>query len=94
MICSRQNCSKTNTFHNYIVVGGMIFIPQKHKGGLRVKYNSGFYIATNVYPDFGNEVDCVAIRKLLEVFQTKSLRSKDNTVAGKILRLYTPILSL
>ena len=62
----------------------MIFIPQKHKGGLRVKYNSGFYIATNVYPDFGTEIDCVAIRKRLEVFRTKSLRQKDNTVAGKL----------
>ena len=74
-----------NFFFLYrIIVGGMIFIPQKHKGGLRVKYNSGFYIATNVYPDFGNEVDCVAIRKRLEVFQTKSLRKKDNSVSGKL----------
>ena len=32
---------------DHIILGGMILIPQKHKGGLRVKYNSGFYIATN-----------------------------------------------
>lgn len=63
-------------------LGGMMFIPQKHKEGLRVKYNSGFFIATNVYPDFGKQEDCDAIRKRLEVFQTKSLPRKDGSATG------------
>ena len=72
--------------YSLLHTGGMIFIPQKHKGGLRVKYNSGFYIATNVYPDFGNETDNVAIKKRLEVFHTKSLAfNKDNSVTGIVL---------
>ena len=50
--------------YSLLHTGGMIFIPQKHKG-LRVKYNSGFYIASNLYPDFGNETDNVAIKKKL-----------------------------
>ena len=61
----------------------MNFLPQKHKSGLRVNYNSGFFITTNVYPDFGNERDNEAIKKRLEVFQTSSLKRKDPTVAGK-----------
>ena len=63
----------------------MILIPQKHKGGLRVKYNSGFYIATNVYPDFGNETDNVVIKKRLEEFHTKSLAfNKENSLTGMV----------
>jgi len=41
-----------------------------------VKYNSGVFITTNVYPDFGHDHDNDAIRKRLEVFQTKSLNKK------------------
>ena len=60
-----------------------MFIPQKHRDGIRVKYNSGFFIATNVYPDFGHQTDCDAIRKRLEVFQTISLRRTDGSVTGE-----------
>ena len=63
-----------------------MFIPQKHKEGLRIKYNSGFFIATNVYPDFGKEEDCVTIRKRLEVFQSSSLPRKDGSATGNFLQ--------
>ncbi|XP_066929136.1 uncharacterized protein [Clytia hemisphaerica] len=65
-----------------VLQGGMNFLPQKHKEGLRVNYNSGFFITTNVYPDFGNEIDNEAIRKRLDVFQTSSLKRKDPSVEG------------
>ena len=68
----------------YLLKGGLIFVPQKHKNATQVKYNSGFYIATNVYPDFGNHTDCEAIRKRLEVFNTKSLQNKDSKVSGQL----------
>jgi len=55
----------------------------KHQSGVKVKYNSGFFITTNVYPDFGNERDCEAIRKRLSVFNTSSLKNKDSGVSGK-----------
>ena len=68
----------------YLLKGGLIFVPQNHKNATRVKDNSGFYIATNVYPDFGNHTDCKAIRKRLEVFNTKSLQNKDSKVSGQL----------
>ena len=58
-----------------------MFIPQKHREAFRVKYNSGVFITTNVYPDFGHQHDNDAIRKRLEVFQTKSLNKKDGSVS-------------
>lgn len=63
--------------------GGLVFLPQKHKEASRVKYNSGVFITTNVYPDFGHPHDNEAIRKRLEVFQTVSLRVKDGSVSGE-----------
>uniref|UniRef100_A0A7M5X1I1 SF3 helicase domain-containing protein n=1 Tax=Clytia hemisphaerica TaxID=252671 RepID=A0A7M5X1I1_9CNID len=65
-----------------VLQGGMNFVPQKHKNGLRINYNSGFFITTNEYPDFGNQTDCDAIRKRLEVFQTSSLKRRDTSVSG------------
>ena len=70
------------TFYFHIS-GGLIFIPQKHREASRVKYNSGVYITTNVYPDFGHQHDNDAIRKRLEVFQTKSINKKDGSISGK-----------
>ena len=58
-------------------------LSQKHKSATRVKYNSGFFITTNVYPDFGNEADNEAIRRRLEVFETKRLPKVDKKVMGK-----------
>jgi len=60
----------------------------KHKTGAKVKYNSGFFITTNVYPDFGNERDCEAIRKRLSIFNTTSLKKKDSGVSGKQMFLF------
>lgn len=56
-----------------------MFIPQKHKAGARVKYNSGFFLTTNNYPDFGNERDCEAIKARLDIYQTRSLQERSDT---------------
>ena len=58
-------------------------VPQKHKEAAKFRYNSGFYITTNTYPDFGSGSDGVAIRKRLAVFDTKPLPRKDNKSTGK-----------
>ena len=61
-----------------------MFLSRKHKDGKRVKYNSGFYITTNVFPDFCNEIDNEAIRKRLVILQTKPLKKKSRTISGKL----------
>ena len=65
---------------------------RKHKDGKRVKYNSGFYITTNVFPDFGHQTDNEAIDKRLAIFKTKSLTKRSSSVASKYLS-YRGILS-
>ena len=64
--------------------GGMLMVPQKHRGASKFIYNSGFYITTNVYPDFGEGLDVQAITKRVKVFETKSLKDKDTSVTGKL----------
>lgn len=65
-----------------------MLIPQKHKPGARVKYNSSFFLTTNTYPDFGNDRDCEDIRKRLDIFQTTSLKEKtDKSIPSKFLSL-------
>ena len=64
--------------------GGILMVPQKHREASKFIYNSGFYITTNVCPDFGEGLDGQAIKKRLKVFETKSLKHKDNSVTGKI----------
>ena len=59
-------------------------VPQKHGEASKFIYNSGFYITTNVYPDFGEGLDGQAIKKRLNVFETKSLKHKDTSVTGKL----------
>ena len=66
---------------------GILMVPQKHREASKFIYNSGFYITTNVYPDFGEGLDGQAIKKRLKVFETKSLRHKDTSVTGKLLFL-------
>ncbi|XP_057301088.1 uncharacterized protein LOC130635686 [Hydractinia symbiolongicarpus] len=68
-----------------ILQGGLVMIPQKHKEPARFQYNSGFFITTNIMPDFGNGVDGEAILRRLEVFETKTLRVKDNSITSKYL---------
>lgn len=66
-----------------LFLGGLMMLPQKHKAPTKFLYNGGFFITTNEYPDFGNEVDCEAIKKRLDIFETKPLLHKDNSVSGK-----------
>ena len=58
-------------------------VPQKHKEAAKVHYQSGFFITTNVYPDFGAEADCEAIRKRLALFNTRPLPQKNCKVSGE-----------
>ena len=60
-------------------------VPQKLRGASKFIYNSGFYLTTNVYPDFGEGLDGQAIKKRLKVFETKSLKHNDTSVTGKLL---------
>lgn len=60
-------------------------LPQKHKEATKFKYNSGFFITTNVYPDFGPGDDAEAIKKRLSIFTTKALKRKNASVTGKFL---------
>ena len=63
--------------------GGILMVPHKHREASKFIYNSGFYITTNVYPNFGEGLDGQAIKKRLKVFETKSLKHKDTSVTGK-----------
>ena len=63
--------------------GGILIVPQKHREASKFVYNSGFYITTNVYPDFGEGLDGQAKKKRLKVFETKLLKHKDTSVTGK-----------
>jgi len=58
-------------------------VPRKHKDPAQFVYNSGFYITTNEYPDFGAGVDGEAIRKRLAVFKTKALPKRDNNASSE-----------
>ena len=64
--------------------GGMLIVPQKHRKVSKLISNSGFYITTNVYPDFGEGLDGQVIKKRLKIFETKLLKHKDTSVAGKL----------
>ena len=64
--------------------GEILMVPQKHREASKFIYSSGFYITTNVYPDFGEGLDGQAIKKRLKVFETKSLKHKDTSVTGKL----------
>lgn len=66
-----------------------MFIPQKHKSANRVKYNSGFFLTCNEYPDFGTERDCQAIRTRLDIFNSTSLPKKNKTVTREYLLMAT-----
>ena len=78
-----QNVQPLNYCHLYL--GGLIVVPQKHKGSVTSHYNSGFFITTNNYPDFGGGRDGEAIKRRLCVFETKALRKKDANVSGEFI---------
>ena len=62
-------------------------LPQKHKEATKVQYNSGFFITTNILPDFGQNLDGEAVYRRLEVFETKTLKNKDLSVTGRTITL-------
>ena len=64
--------------------GGILMFPQKHRKASKFINNSGFYITTNVCPDFGVGLDGQVIKKRLKVFETKPLKHKDTSVTGKL----------
>ena len=66
----------------FFVQGGLQMVPQKHKEASKYIYNSGFFITTNEYPDFGEGVDAEAIKRRLNIFHTKALKRKNNSVTG------------
>lgn len=63
--------------------GGSIVVPRKHKDSVQVHYNSGFFITTNIYPDFGDGRDGQAIKNRLSVFETQALQRKDSGISRK-----------
>lgn len=60
-------------------------LSQKHSSARKVNYKSGFFITTNVLPNFGIERDQEAIYRRLSVFSTKALPTKDTSVSSKSL---------
>ena len=72
---------------SFCILGGLIVVPIKHKDPAQFVYNSGFYITTNEYPDFGPGVDGEATRKRLAVFETKALPKKYNKASSEYSRL-------
>ena len=59
-------------------------VPQNHREASKFIYNSGFYMTTSVYPNFGEGLDGQVIKKCLKVFETKSLKHKDTSVTGNL----------
>ena len=68
-----------------VLQGGLFMLSQKHSKADKVIYNSGFFITTNVLPDFGLELDQEAVYGRLKVFDTNKLPRKDTTVTGKLV---------
>ena len=64
------------------LLGGSFHVAKKHSEAVKVNYRSGFFITTNVMPDFGHESDQDAIMKRLTVYKTKTLPKKDSSVTG------------
>lgn len=64
--------------------GGLFMLSQKHASATKVNYNSGFFITTNVLPDFGLEADQEAVYGRLKVFDTKKLPRKDTSITGNV----------
>lgn len=67
-----------------VLQGGSFILAQKHSSAKKVHYNSGFFITTNVLPNFGAERDQAAVYRRLKVFSTKELPKKDASMTGII----------
>ena len=74
--------------------GGRITVQKKHSNVQSTHYNSGFFITTNDYPDFGGGRDADAIAKRLEVFNTVALQRKDPKISGEYCQITKCIQSL
>ena len=46
---------------------GWLIVPQKHCKARKFIYNSGFFITTNEYPDFGEGRDGEVIKRRLKI---------------------------
>ena len=66
-----------------LLSGGSFHVARKHSEPAKINYRSGFFITTNVMPNFGHESDQNAILKRLHVFKTATLPRKDSSVTGK-----------
>ena len=64
--------------------GGILIVPREHRQASQFINNSGFYLTTNVCPDFGKGLDGEAIKKGLKVFETKLSKHKDISATGKL----------
>ncbi|XP_066922695.1 uncharacterized protein [Clytia hemisphaerica] len=69
-----------------ILQGGLIMLSQKHASATKVMYNSGFFITTNVLPNFGISKDHDAVYNRLKVFSTKPLPKNDSSVTRWLRR--------
>ena len=77
-----------------MVIGGLLAVQKKHADTASIHYNSGFFITTNVYPNFGGGRDAEAIKKRLSVFETTALKKKDPGISGTHLSLSRLVLEL
>ena len=77
-----------------ILEAGLQSIPQKHKSAQVFVYKSGFFIASNKMPYFGEGPDSVAIMNRMRTFNTVSLPKKSSKVSSLIRRDCMKIFSL
>ena len=77
-----------NLFLIPFLLGGLISVPQKHQIKVTTHYNSGFFITTNVFPDFGSRRDGDAIKTRLTIFDTRSLKSNDAKIGGEYCKSF------
>lgn len=59
-------------------------VSQKYKEASQFIYNPGFYVMIKMYPDHGEGLEGLAIKKRLKIFETKSLKQKNISVTGKL----------
>ena len=81
-----KNEKKTNKFRKAcgfkIFQNWHLMVLQKHRNASKFIYNSGFFIATNGDPEYGEGRDGKGIKRRLKIFQTKALKRKNNTGPG------------
>lgn len=78
-----QSSEGNNVNSRLFTLGGNVTVQRKHQSVSSSHYNSGFFITSNDYPDFGPGRDAEAIKKRLSVFETSTLPRKDTSISGK-----------